>query len=135
MTSTSDIKQQFIELRAKGYSLVKIAKKLNKCRQTLSNWNSELQEEISNAKAIELETLFEECFLNKEHRVKNLSQLLAKVSNELEKRNFKDVTTEKLIELKLKLSDQLKQEHIEPKIKSEKEVKSNKANREFLEGF
>ena len=73
MTENLELKQQFITLRAKGYSLEKIAKQIGKCRQTLSNWNSDLQEEIANAKAIELEALFEECLLSKEHRVKELS--------------------------------------------------------------
>jgi orotate phosphoribosyltransferase-like protein len=132
MTNNLDLKQQFITLRAKGFSLEKIAKELNKCRQTLSNWNSELEEEISNAKAIELESLFEECFLTKEHRVKNISNLLSTVSNELAKRDFQDVATEKLVEMKMKLTDQLKTEYIQPNIKSEKQMAKAKSSRQLF---
>jgi transcriptional regulator len=135
MTEILEIKQQFIELRAKGHSLTKIAGKLGKCRQTLSNWNSELEEEISNARALELEALFEEFLLTKEHRIKALSQLLCKIDQELNKRDFQLVADEKLVELKLKLTSQLKEEYIEPKIKSESELKTKKANREFLNKF
>ena len=51
------IKQEFIELRAKGWSFDKIAKKLGKAKQTLIDWSKELQDEIANRKAIELEAL------------------------------------------------------------------------------
>lgn len=128
MTNT-DLKQQFITLRAKGYSLEKIAKKIGKCRQTLSNWNYDLQEEIANAKAIELEALFEECFLNKEHRVKELSTLLNKINKELEKRDLTTLSDDKLIDLKLKIGEQLKQEIITPIILSEDELKTQKQRR------
>ena len=130
MTNT-DLKQQFITLRAKGYSLEKIGKELGKCRQTLSNWNYDLQEEITNAKAIELETLFEKCLLTKEHRVKELSNLLNKINKELEKRDLSMLSDDKLIDLKLKIGVQLKEEFIEPTILSEKEL-GLKKQRRFL---
>ena len=135
MTENLELKQQFISLRAKGYSLEKIAQKIGKCRQTLSNWNSDLQEEIANAKAIELEALFEECLVTKEHRVRELSSLLTKINNELGKRDLSDVSDDKLIDLKLKIGDQLKGEFFEPKIRSESEVKSQKYRRDLLNKY
>lgn len=128
MTNT-DLKQQFITLRAKGYSLEKIAKEIGKCRQTLSNWNFDLQEEIANNKAIELEALFEECLLTKEHRVKELSTLLNKINKELEKRDLSMLSDDKLIDLKLKIGNQLKEEFVEPIILSEKELGLQKQRR------
>ncbi len=130
MTNT-DLKQQFITLRAKGYSLEKIAKEIGKCRQTLSNWNFDLQEEIANTKAIDLEALFEECLLTKEHRVKELSTLLNKINKELEKRDLSMLSDDKLIDLKLKIGNQLKEEFVEPIILSEKELGLQK-QRKFL---
>ena len=53
-----EIKQQFIQLRAKGYSFDKIAKELGKAKQTLIDWSKEFQEEIANVKASELESLY-----------------------------------------------------------------------------
>ncbi|MBU6339158.1 MAG: hypothetical protein KGQ36_04200 [Rickettsiales bacterium] len=131
MTNT-DLKQQFITLRAKGYSLEKIAKQIGKCRQTLSNWNWDLQEEIANAKAIELEALFDECFVTKEHRVKELSLLLSKVNKELEKRDLSMLSDDKLIDLKLKIGNQLKEEFVEPNIISESEINRQKTNRQMI---
>jgi transcriptional regulator len=135
MNNNLEQKQQFISIRAKGYSLTKIAKELGKCRQTLSNWNSELQEEIENAKAIELEALFEECFVIKEHRIRSLASVLKKVEKELLSRDFKAVADEKLVDLKLKISQQLKEEYFEPKIKSESEIKNQKNHRQILNNF
>ena len=132
MTTDLNTKQEFISLRAKGYSLEKIAKQLGKCRQTLANWNSDLQEEIENAKAIELEYLFEECFLLKEHRIKSLADLLSKVEQELKERDFKTIADDKLVDLKLKISQQLQGEYFEPKIKSESEIKTQKTNRKLI---
>jgi hypothetical protein len=128
MTNT-DLKQQFITLRAKGYSLEKISKEIGKCRQTLSNWNFDLQEEIANAKAIELEALFEECLLTKQYRIKELSNLLNKINKELEKRDLTMLSDDKLIDLKLKIGVQLKEEFIEPIILSEKELGLQKQRR------
>lgn len=135
MTNNLDLKQQFITLRAKGFSLEKIANQIGKCRQTLSTWNSELQEEVANTKAIELEALFEECLVTKEHRVRELSTLLTKINNELGKRDLSDVSDDKLIDLKLKIGDQLKGEFFEPKIRSESEVKSQKYKRDLLNKY
>lgn len=41
-----ETKQQFIELRAKGWSFDKIAKKLGKAKQTLIDWSKELDKDI-----------------------------------------------------------------------------------------
>jgi len=45
-------KSRFIHLRAKGYSYARIAKELKVSTSTLTNWNQELQEEVSQARAI-----------------------------------------------------------------------------------
>ena len=124
-------KEKFINLRAKGLSLVTIGKELKKTRQTLASWHNELQEEIANARGIELEALHEQHFLSKEHKIKNFSKLLTKISDELDKRDFENVTTEKLIDMKIKLTAQLTSEYIEPEIKSEEQLKKEKSSREF----
>ncbi len=135
MTENLELKQQFITLRAKGYSLEKISKQVGKCRQTLSNWNSEFVEEIESAKAIEMEALFEECLLAKEHRIRSLSQLLVKIEKELEKRDFTEVGDDKLVDLQLKINQQLKEEYFEPKPKSESEIAKRKSARQRFDIF
>jgi len=46
------LKEQFVELRAKGHSYSSIAKELKKSKQTIINWSKELQFEVSNLKQL-----------------------------------------------------------------------------------
>ena len=48
---TTELKERFIDLRAKGWSFDKIAKETGKAKQTLIDWSKELQDEIANRKA------------------------------------------------------------------------------------
>lgn len=106
-------KQAFIELRAKGITYEKIAKKLGKTKQTLINWSKELTEEIANHREIELESLRAQYLATKEARLKVLSDNLDRVEKALEKRTLEDVCTDKLMSLALKLSQQLAAEEID----------------------
>lgn len=49
---TIDDKNQFVELRAKGYSFDKISKKLNISKSTLIEWSKDMSMELANAKAM-----------------------------------------------------------------------------------
>jgi IS30 family transposase len=79
-----DVKEKFIELRAQGYSFDKIAKELGKAKQTLVDWSRELQDEIANRKALELEALYEKFYLLKEHRLKTFGGTLLKLQKEID---------------------------------------------------
>lgn len=128
-----ETKERFIELRAKGWSFDKIAKELGKARQTLIDWSKEMQEEIANRKALELEALYENYYLLKEARVKKFGAILAKINTELEGRDFSDVPTGKLLELQLLYIDRLSREVIEPHFKSTGEIKDELDARELLD--
>jgi transposase-like protein len=106
-------KSHFIHLRAKGYSFAKIAKELGVAKSTLSNWNQELQEEIAQAKAMELEALQEEYFLLKEGRIKLLGEQLKAIQEEIGNRDLSQVNTDRLLELQLRYFGELKGEYIE----------------------
>jgi len=126
-------KNKFIELRSKGHSFNYIAKEINKSKQTLINWSKDFEEEIANLKGIELETLFEACFVLKEQRIKLLASNLKLVEEELDKRDLKDVSTEKLIDIAMKNISMLKNEYIEPIFKSEEDIEAEKNALEDLE--
>ena len=130
---TIEQKEKFIELRAKGYSFDKIAKELGRAKQTLIDWSKELEEEIANHKALELEALYEKYYLHKENRLQTFGELLGKIKKEIEKRNLSDVSTEKLLELYLKYQAQAKEEVTEPVFKSSKEVEEERADKELLD--
>lgn len=130
---TIEQKEKFIELRAKGYSFDKIAKELGRAKQTLIDWSKELEEEIANHKALELEALYEKYYLHKETRLQTFGELLGKIKKEIEKRNLSDVSTEKLLELYLKYQAQAKEEVTDPVFKSSKEVEDERADKELLD--
>lgn len=127
-------KERFIELRAKGWSFDKIAKELSKAKQTLIDWSKELQDEIANRKALELEALYESYYLMRENRLETFGAMLTKIKEEIiERRDLSDVPTDKLLELLLKYNSQVKEEIVEPIYKSSQEIKEERQDRELLE--
>lgn len=126
-------KERFIELRAKGWSYDKIAKELGKAKQTLIDWGKELEDEIANLKALELEALYEKYYLLKENRIETFGELVKKLKDEVMSRDFSEVPTDKLLELLLKYENQLKDEVIEPRFKTSTEIKEDRLDRELLD--
>lgn len=104
------IKQEFLELRARGMSFAKISERISVSKPTLIEWSKELEIEVSNLKAIEMEALYEEHRLNKEARIKRLSQQLNKLETELENRTLVDIPTSKLFDLYSNILKTIKEE-------------------------
>lgn len=130
-----DQKERFIELRAKGWSFDRIAKELGRAKQTLIDWSKELQEEIANRKALELEALYETYYLQRESRLQMFGAMLTKIKEEVEGRDLSDVATDKLLELFLKYNSQVKEEIVEPIYKSSQELTEEKEDRELLDAL
>lgn len=130
---TTELKERFIELRAKGWSFDKIAKETGKAKQTLIDWSKELQDKIANRKALELEALYESYYLMRENRLQTFGAMLTKIKEEVERRDLSDVPTDKLLELLLKYNSQVKEEIVEPIYKSSQEIKEERQDRELLE--
>ena len=128
-----ETKERFIELRAKGWSFDKIAKETGKAKQTLIDWSKDLQDEIANRKALELEALYESYYLMRENRLQTFGVMLSKIKAEVERRDLSDVPTDKLLELLLKYSNQVKEEIVEPTYKSSLEITEEREDRELLE--
>ena len=78
-----ELKNKFVEMRARGLSIRSIARQLKLSPQTLSNWQAELEQEIARLKAIELEALYESYHLLKEHRVRLLGDQIQNIQDEL----------------------------------------------------
>ena len=131
----TETKEKFIELRAKGYSFDKIAQEIGKAKQTLIDWSKELQSEIANRKALELEVLYEKYYLLKEHRIQTFGGMLSKITKELESRDLSDVPTDKLLELLLKYNSQVKEEAIEPIYKTSQEIEEEKLDKKLLDNL
>lgn len=106
----AELKEKFIELRAVGHSYVKISEMIGVSKQTLINWSREFQSEIENLRNIETEALQQQFYLAKQSRIELLGTVLEKVKGEIAKRDFRDVTSDRLIELSMKLCKCLDQE-------------------------
>jgi len=115
---TQQDKERFIELRAKGYSYNKISELTGLAKQTLVDWNAELEERISNLKAIELEALYEQYQLLKEDKIRNFGAILSKITEELNARDFTKVPTGRLLELYLLYYEKASSEIVEPSFKT-----------------
>lgn len=118
-----ELKSQFVELRAKGWSYIRISKKLKVSKATLSNWRQELETEIASLRAMELEALYERYFLAKEGRITLLGEQLKAIQEELKSRKLIDVSTEKLLEIQLKVFQALKEEYVEARPLSDQEIR------------
>lgn len=126
------IKHKFIELRGEGYSFDSIAKKLKKSKVTLIAWSKQLDEEIANRKAIQLETLYEKYFLLKEKKLELFGETLLRLNEELSKRTFESVPTSKLLELVPKYQELLSTEFVDLRFSTEAEMKEAKTEKELL---
>jgi len=110
----TEIKQDFINLRAKGHTIRYIAKAMHLSPQTVLNWESDLNEEISKLKAVELESMYEQYQLSKKHRIKEISGQLASIQKELGNRKLSDISTDRLFDLNLKYLERAGREYVEP---------------------
>jgi hypothetical protein len=132
---TSATKEKFIELRAQGLSFDKIAGELHKSKQTLIDWSKELEEEIANLKAVELEALYEKYFLLKQNRLQTFGEILKRLRAELETRELANVPTDKLLDLVGKYGTLLKDEFVEPRFQTSGEITEAKQERRTLEAL
>ena len=113
--STSRKRELLIQYRAQGWSYSRIAQALGVARSTIGNWAAELEAEIAQARALELEALQEEYYLLKAGRIEMLGGLLNELKAELQARDLSEISTDKLIELLLKVWSELKSEYVEVK--------------------
>lgn len=111
--ATTDQQDRFIELRAKGVPYSEIEKEIGVSKPTLIKWGKELQLDIGNRKALEWEYLQEKYFVSKKKRLEILGEQLLNVKEELAKRDLSEVSTEKLFDIQMKLTEKLKAEEVE----------------------
>jgi len=118
---STDTKSRFIELRAKGWSLARIADHLGVAKRTLVDWNQHAQTEIRALKAVELEALQEKLLASHEAELTQLNTHLQRVETELATRTLEFVSTENLYRLAAQLRRQLQQTRLRPALPGETE--------------
>jgi len=115
-------RHEFIELRAKGYSYDKIARRLKVSKSTISRWNTELEADVVSLKAMELDALYERYYMLKQGRIKLLGGHLRKLQTEIKKRDLRKLSTKELYDLLLKLYEVLMAEYTDVRPLSEDEI-------------
>ncbi len=101
------VKDEFVELRATGMSFASISKQIGVSKTTLIAWSKECQMDIANLKQIHIESLQEKYRMGVEHRMELFSKQLGSIEAELSKRSFEDIPTEKLLNMAMKLGNEL----------------------------
>lgn len=112
MAKDLDLKAKFVELRSKGLSYDKISKELGVSKRSLIEWSRELQYEIANLRAVELEAILDKHLLAREQKLEMYRELLEKVRKNFLERDLSDLDTEKLFNLFLRLIGLLESEVI-----------------------
>ena len=110
----TETKSQFIELRAKGWSLARIAAHLNVCSRTLVDWNRHSQAEIRALRAVELEALQEKILASHELELTRLTQHLKRLEEEMVKRELQAVETKDLYRLSSLVRAEIRKVRLEP---------------------
>ena len=107
----SELKQEYIRLRAEGKSYSYIADKLHISKSTCSKWETQLEADIAQLKREELNSLYEAYSMKKEARIRKLGDTLDRVEEALDAVDLKEVAPEKLLDFKLKYTEALQKEY------------------------
>ena len=109
---TTEIKQQFILLRAENKSYSQIIEALHISKSSCIKLSKKLNSEIAQAKADRLQSLYNDYFMTKEARIQHLGETLKNIDKALEKADLSSLSPKDLLEYKLKYSQALKEEYI-----------------------
>lgn len=107
-------KSEFVRLRAEGKSYATIADALHISKSTCSAWGKEFEYEITERKQEQLEDLYSAYYVTKESRIKALGETLERINAALGEADLRDISPEKLLDLKLKYAAALKEEYTPP---------------------
>lgn len=108
----TELKTEFIQLRAEGQSYSSIAEKLHISKATCTKWERDLADQIGELKRAKLAELCESYSMNKEARIKRLGDTLGKINRALEETDYRTVDPAKLLDYQLKYMEALKGEYI-----------------------
>ena len=102
-----DKKLMFIALRADNISLAKIANDLGISKRTCSVWNKELNQQVLEERTKRQNECKELYSIQREARIKRLTETLIRIDQELMKKDFSEISAENLLKLKLRYETEL----------------------------
>lgn len=109
MSKTLEQVEQFITLRARGYSFEKISQQIGVSKPILLKWERDNREQIEHERSFEVQAILSKHNLMRLSRIEAFSSLLEAVLSELKKReeSLSSLSTEKLLTLGLSLEQRL----------------------------
>ena len=105
-------RNQFVILRAEGKSYSDIAAELGISKATCNKWETELRELVAEHKKKELEKLYDKYYMTREARIGKLGDTLAAINKALGAVDLRNTPPERLLDMKLKYTQALKDEYI-----------------------
>jgi hypothetical protein len=105
---SNDTKDQFLELRAKGLSLARIATDIHVSQRTLVEWNRQLAPDICALRAVHLEALHEQILASRQEDLTRLAKVQANVEAAITERDFSWVDSDKLVRIYLDLRHEIR---------------------------
>jgi transposase len=112
---TNDLHDKFIELRAQGLSLRKIAEQLGVHRNTILEWDGKYRELIDSLRAFELEAIRERVVPGYEQQLTALAEEYERITHELRTRELRYAPTAYLAGRQFALLSRLDKMQIKPR--------------------
>ena len=116
MTKTEKVKAEALRLRAEGTSVEEIVERTGLGAQEVVDILAEEQDAITTMQGIKEEAALISYGVSSRERLKKIVSLRNKVEEELDKRDFSDIPTEKLPALLLKINEAIREEVTPPRI-------------------
>src|SRR5688572_17140397 len=96
---STDLKHEFITLRARGLALSKIAEQLNIPKSTLGRWQADCEEEIQQLQRIEWEEIEEQYGYTLQDDLRRIMKRLRAAEDQLDARSLERFTRRELFQL------------------------------------
>ena len=116
MTETEKVKAEALRLRAEGTSVEEIVERTGLGAQEVVDILAEEQDAITTMQGIKEEAALISSGVSRRERLKKIVSLRNRVEEELDKRDFSDIPTEKLPALLLKINEAIREEVTPPRI-------------------
>lgn len=116
MTKTEQVKAEALRLRAEGTPVEEIVERTGLGAQEVVDILAEEQDAITTMQGIKEEAALISYGVSRRERLKKIVSLRNKVEEELDKRDFADIPTEKLPALLLKINEAIREEVTPPRI-------------------
>jgi hypothetical protein len=104
------LESEYVRLRQEGQSIQALSDSLYVDESQCILWEQAHKKEIAQSQFLQTEQIFRDKGLTRINRIETMSKILEKINSEIEKRDFSDVPTDKLILLGVKMSEFLKTE-------------------------